>query len=407
MPTVTALMASVDAGTPTGLAGQYTSPGNIFVQDDLTPATAAGTVQNSLYGNHYAPPAGWASGIPAGSTINSVTLNVRRSGGTVNRHTEGLRLDSVANTQVANELTAGVSAAIATAAFSAWSTVPTLAQLQASTFRVRSRTARVVSQATTYSLYWIEIVVDYTPPGVQIDRSVGDAVDVADVGDRAQAFGRDEADAVAVADVPAAVLSGGEVQHDRTVPDEVVVADAPEQAASYARTEADTSEVADIPSRSLISVIARLASDAIPVADAPSRGVGYARTSANAAAVADSSGRTIAAARAVANAAAVADAPSRVLVGIISRLVADAVASGDAASRVVSFQRPQSSAAALADVASRTTAGIITRLVSNAAGVNDGVLVWVGFQATKRPLVTVTMLDAPSGKVEGLPVPGG
>ena len=163
MATLSALMASVDAGTPTGFAGQYTSPGDIFVQNDLTPATAAGTVQNSLYGNHYAPASGWANSIPTGSTINSVTLNVRSSGGTANRHTQGLRLDSTANTQIANELTATVQAGIATQSFSAWSTAPTLAQLKASTFRVRSRTARTVTQAATYSLYWIEIVVDYTP----------------------------------------------------------------------------------------------------------------------------------------------------------------------------------------------------------------------------------------------------
>lgn len=170
MATLTAYASSQDGTTPAGFNSQLTSPANAVGSGETTQATTAG-VQNADVGGYYAFD---LSGIPASSTINSVTLEARQWTTTnATRYTVGWRLDSVAGTQIANELTTTTHPTTAPTpagtpgtgnSYSAWSAAPTLGQLQAAGFRARVRARRTVSQASTYTLDWVRITVDYTAP---------------------------------------------------------------------------------------------------------------------------------------------------------------------------------------------------------------------------------------------------
>ena len=138
-------------------AGTWTSAANVYTSNDVY-ATNTGATQNTEYpmevgGFDFAA-------IPAGSTINSVTVTVESKTGTANRaQIKGELLDDT--TVLGTRALANLTAADVAYTFTP---TATLAQLQSANLKVRVTNKRIVSQASTTSVDWVKIDVDYTAP---------------------------------------------------------------------------------------------------------------------------------------------------------------------------------------------------------------------------------------------------
>lgn len=146
-------------------AGTWTSGANVYSSNDVY-ATNIGTTQNTEYPLDVG---GFAfSAIPAGSTINSVTVTIEAKTGTA------------ARAQIKGELYDGttlLSGALAltnlTAADANYTFTPTatLAQVKSANLLVRVTNKRIVSQASTTSVDYVKIDVDYSPPPPVLDQA--------------------------------------------------------------------------------------------------------------------------------------------------------------------------------------------------------------------------------------------
>ena len=139
-------------------AGTWLTTTNVYTSDN-TYATNTGATQNTEYpmdvgGFDFAA-------IPAGSTINSVTVTIEAKAGNASRaQIKGELYDSTTlltgTLALTNLTTADVNYTFTPTA--------TLAQLQSANLKVRVTNKRIVSQATTTSVDYVKIDVDYTPP---------------------------------------------------------------------------------------------------------------------------------------------------------------------------------------------------------------------------------------------------
>lgn len=167
MATLTAYASSFDNNIPTGFANQLTNPANAQGAPDGTNFATDAVAGLHTGGNHYFFSS--LATIPTGSIINSVTVSVNHAISTTTRGVYGYRLDSSPNNQIANEWVPTSANAIGTPQTnSTWSSTPSLAQLKASTFAVRARYQRTATQAVTYSLDAIAVIVDYTLPAYDV-----------------------------------------------------------------------------------------------------------------------------------------------------------------------------------------------------------------------------------------------
>ncbi len=168
-----------DGTTPSGYAGQLTSPANAVGSGETTQATSTGATQNSNYGTYFGfDETAIAAAIPSNATINSVTVDMRDWVSNTNRSTTGVNLHSAAGTAIATEQTVTnlsttvPGAGAAKRSLTGWSTTPTRAQLVAAGFRVLVRYQRTASQACTYTLDWLRLVINYTIPASTTATSV-------------------------------------------------------------------------------------------------------------------------------------------------------------------------------------------------------------------------------------------
>lgn len=171
-----------DGTTPAGFTGgQLTNPANAVGSAETSQATTTGATQNADYGTNFSfDEAAIASAVPSNATITGVTIEARQWVSSAARGTVGIRIDSAAGTQIANEqtLTTLITAAPAAGtagtnnSFSGWSTTPTRAQLVAAGLRVRVRARRTASQAWTYNLDWVRMTISYSIPGSTVNTQV-------------------------------------------------------------------------------------------------------------------------------------------------------------------------------------------------------------------------------------------
>jgi hypothetical protein len=181
-------LAAVDAATPAGFGFQLASPANALGTTENTWATqnASATAVGNISGNHFSFASGWANGIPDNATITGVSLEVRQYLNQPTRATVGMALESAPDVLIGAELapTMQQTAAPLTGqagtgnTYSAWSVLPTVAQLKSANFRVRARVTRAASQAFSYNLDWIRITVTYTAPSqttpIEVRAIMGD-----------------------------------------------------------------------------------------------------------------------------------------------------------------------------------------------------------------------------------------
>jgi hypothetical protein len=165
LATITAYASSFNNAIPTGFGFQLANQAGAVGSTEGDPATAnaGATAIGNISGNHYYFGTGFDA-IPTGSTINSVTLEVRNLVSVTARGTYAYRLDSSPNVQLATEWVPTKVTTITTQSNSALSTNPTLAQLKNGTIGVRARFTRDATQAVTYNLDWVRMTVDYTAP---------------------------------------------------------------------------------------------------------------------------------------------------------------------------------------------------------------------------------------------------
>lgn len=203
MATLTQYAASFNNAIPTGFTGQFTTPSTAVGSTEATTVTTTGVTQNADYGNHYFFD---FSAIPAGATINSVTLEARHWASSAARGTFGYRIDSAPNTQIANEVTVTTVGTTSPAAgqpgtggtFTTFSALPTVAQLQSANFGVRARFRRTASTADSAVFDWIRVTVNYTPGATTVSPTgFADTEDfgapVAQLGAAATGFAETEA----------------------------------------------------------------------------------------------------------------------------------------------------------------------------------------------------------------------
>jgi len=161
MPTVTAYPTS-----NTVVASGWVNPTNAYASE-VTPAyaTAAPAKSSSIttdYGGF-----GFASSIPAGSVINSITIEVRAKASATGVTGQAVGWQAVEAALIGAETTTPGTTADAT-----YSSNPsiTLAQLQSAQFRIRMRATKGnTNTAVTFSLDYVRVTVDYsaadvTPP---------------------------------------------------------------------------------------------------------------------------------------------------------------------------------------------------------------------------------------------------
>jgi hypothetical protein len=146
-------------------AGTWTSGASAYLSDNVY-ATNVGTTQNTEYPLEVG---GFAfSGIPAGSTINSVTVTVEAKTGTAAR--AQIRAELLDGATLLSGALALTSLTAADANYTFTSTA-TLAQLQSANLKVRVINKRIASQATTTSVDWVKIDVDYTVPQPAVSQA--------------------------------------------------------------------------------------------------------------------------------------------------------------------------------------------------------------------------------------------
>lgn len=135
------------------------SPANAYDANTTTAATISGS--NLVdYGHHFAFSSSVFAGIPSGATIDQINLKVRHEVNVSNRSDQFFRLDSANNTAISAEIQSDSPGGAADQNITAWSALPTRAQLVSGTFGIRTRHRR--TNTVTYNLYDLELTVTYT-----------------------------------------------------------------------------------------------------------------------------------------------------------------------------------------------------------------------------------------------------
>lgn len=153
-----------------GTAPTHGTYANLIDASDTTSDAITMAATNTDYQNYLSFTAAQFSGIPAGSTINSITATYIHTQGTTNRVTAFLTLATANGTILGTEQTVSPSGTSQNSTVtSAWGAVPTLAQLTSGTFGFRLRMRR--SNTVTYTIFALRVVVNYTPPGSTVNTS--------------------------------------------------------------------------------------------------------------------------------------------------------------------------------------------------------------------------------------------
>jgi hypothetical protein len=179
----------------------WTNPTNAYA-DDGTVASFSGA-NGTTWTTDYGFPDFSSSDIPDGSTINAVTMranvwqsNASRGSCGVQGRNNGANSGSEA-TSTSTSTSNVVTATLGTVTLSDLRSASTL-------LKARVRCSRTASQAFTGSLDYVEIVVDYTPPGVTGSGGIQSAAsDIAGTG--AERF----TGSAAVAAVPSTLAAAG------------------------------------------------------------------------------------------------------------------------------------------------------------------------------------------------------
>ena len=162
-----ATLASRGSGTPVTSGTTWTTTTNLYDGAvGTTPATYAVWTSTTSGATAYIEATNFHTAfaaIPAGSTINSVTFNVRHVQNNATRIASGFAqvYDGATTIGAQNALTTTTT----TAQTNTFTRAPTLAQLKSSTFKVRvSATRAAVTQSATFSVDYVDVTVDYTAP---------------------------------------------------------------------------------------------------------------------------------------------------------------------------------------------------------------------------------------------------
>ena len=169
-----ATVAARGSGTPVTSGTTWTNTTNLYdgavgsnpaTYAVWTSSTSGATAYIESTGHHTA-----FAAIPAGSTINSVTFNVRHVQNNASRIASGFaQVYDGATTIGAQQALTTTTTSVATNTFTR---TPTLAQLQSSTFKIRvSATRAGVTQSATFSVDYVDVTVDYTAPQPSITQA--------------------------------------------------------------------------------------------------------------------------------------------------------------------------------------------------------------------------------------------
>ena len=246
------------------------------------------------------------SSIPAGSTINSVTLTIRSGQSDTTAGNDLTFRPAISTTLLGTVTTHGRTTALSDTTSANQSL--TLAQLQDANFRCWVNLFRESSGACTFSLDSIWYTVDYTPSGTNYSSSPADVAGITDAVS-------DVVDAVRSPADPAGITDSATVQAERfrEPQDTAGISDAVSASLGFARSPADLAGITDTVTP--VQDMQRPAADTGGITDSPTVTQDMARAPSDAAGITDSVAPVQDLARAPADSAGITDSVTAVLGG--------------------------------------------------------------------------------------------
>ena len=176
MPTLGPIYVQSAVPDPNGAGGEFTDIPNAFGGTGGNHATITPPVNGVDWGNIFRFSAALMNGLPAGATINSVTVEVRHSVSVGSSCTIRFRLYKADGTVVGGGAAGLILLANPTNTLDQNYTIPftvnpTAADMKNANFGLGIVMRKTTTAARTYSLDWVRITVDYTEANIRLDIS--------------------------------------------------------------------------------------------------------------------------------------------------------------------------------------------------------------------------------------------